>query len=44
MSIWAAYNSYGDLICTGRSYGECKRVANSMGYRDESIAVLKVDA
>ena len=42
MSIWAAYNSYGDLICEGRTYGECKRIALSIGYREECIAIFEV--
>jgi len=44
MTAWAAYNSFGDLICEGSTYGECKRIALSMGYHEECIAIFQVTA
>ena len=44
MTIYAAYNKYGDLIADGASYESCGKAAHAKGYFDDEFFIVRVSA
>lgn len=42
MSIWVAYNSYGDLVAQADTYGRLMAYIEWAGYYDDEVIIGKV--